>query len=273
MRRICFLGTASHSIEQDQILGMRDTLPADAEIWVVNEAHTGLPEGRKPSRVFQMHVRDWRESERRYLNGGRLPKGRHHNCFGRDRAHVEYLRTCGVPVYCQRQWPDIPTCVVYPFDRVRDAVGIPLPPYAIERLWATSSFGYMAALLLAEHLQAVAGDADVLRSLDRPVDRRDSQAVEELILLGVELPIGTMRERLWEWPNLAYYLGMMRGMGIDVNLPRQGSSLLSAPHYAIDGHPHAGEADHWWVPGHAGVIYDEGDSCYRLGNAAHAYHA
>ena len=260
MRRVCFLGTASNPVEEDRVL-------AEAlELWCVNESHRWLPMGRSPARVFQMHVRDWRESERRYLNGGRLPGGRDHNCFGRDRAHVEYLRTCGVPVYCQRAWPDIPTCVVYPFEAVAAAVGIDLPPFGARRLWATSSFGYMAALLLTEHLQALQADAETAKELDISAVPSDaSQAACELHLRGVELPIGTWRERIWEWPNLAYYLGLATGLGIRIVLPESGSSLLSAPHYAIDGHPNVMEADHWWVPGTPTRIYDLDGGYYRLG--------
>ena len=250
MRRVCFLGLASTPLEHAQL---EEEIPADMEIWVVNEAHWALAD-RKPSRVFQLHVRDWRESERRYLNGGALPLGHHTDCFGRNDAHVEYLRTCGVPVYGQQVWGDIPTSIRYPFDDVANTVGIPLPPDGHKRLWATSSFGYMAALLLAEHKNGQLGSR---------FPRGD--AVDELKLVGIELPLGTQRERLWEWPNFAYYLGLATGLGINVTLPSCGTALLSAPHYALDGHPVVHEADHWWVPGYAGVVYDEEDQVYRLG--------
>lgn len=246
MRRVCFLGTAASALERAQLA---DEIPTDAEIWAVNEARL---EGRRPDRVFQLHVRDWRESERRYLNGGRLPKGRDHNCFGRNHEHVDYLRTCGVPVYGQQGWEDIPTSVRYPFELVTEAVGIPLPPFGNKRLWATSSFGYMAALLIMEHKEQPSLDGQAF-------------PVSELLLYGIELPLGTRREQFWEWPNLAYYLGLAAGLGIKLTLPSCGSSLLSAPHYALGGHPRVNEADHWWVPGYAGVIYDSEDDVMRLG--------
>ena len=242
-RRVLFLGTAAAPLEQDPIAGVYDY--RDAEVWVVNEAHRSLPEGMAASRVFQLHVRDWREAERRYLysNGRELPPGCDPGCFGRNEQHLDYLRTCGVPVYGQHLWPDIPTSTRYPFEAVEAAVGIPLPPDGIKRLWATSSFGYMAALLLTEHLRG--------------------EAVEEWLLYGIELPMGTGRERLWEWPNLAYYLGLATGYGITVTLPAAGSSLLSAPHYALGGRPFPQEADHWHIPGHLTVVEDGG--VYRLG--------
>ena len=246
MRRICILGVAINALELEQLAELDGR---DMEIWAVNEAFKGLPDGRIPDRIFQLHVRNWREADRSFLysNGKRLPPSMNRNCFGRNKAHVEYLRTCGVPVYTQKAWEDIPTATVYPFETVQEAVGIPLPPDFKKRLWATSSFGYIGALLLTEHLKG--------------------QRVDEVLVLGCELPMGTQRERLWEWPNFAYYLGMMRGMGIHVILPVSGTSLLSAPHYALGGHPKPLEADHWLYPGNLGIIEDTLDGTWRLGTA------
>lgn len=256
------MGVAASILEKRQI---EDEIPEDAEIWVVNESHRHMG-SRKPSRVFQMHVRDWRESERIYLGRGSLPEGLDHDCFGRNNEHVEYLRTCGVPVYTQRPWEDIPTAVVYPFEAVREEVGIPLPPLGNKRLWATSSFGYMAALLLTEHLAAIQRGRPVeIDNIDTVWELDGIESVSEVFLYGVELPLGTHREQQWEWPNLAYYLGLMAGLGIKVTLPSCGSALLSAPHYALDGHPYVREPDHWWVPGQAAVVYGR-DDVWRLGD-------
>ena len=249
MRRVCFLGTAITPDRAAQI-------PEGVEIWVANEAYRSLPEGRSPARVFQMHPRDWREAERRYLYGdGRLPDDLDQGCFGRNLAHLEYLKACGVTVFGQQRWGDIPTSVRYPFEQVTSSVGVALPPDGKRRLWATSSWGYMAALLLTEHAAAVWSDVE---------------PIGELLLYGIELPLGTQRERLWEWPNLAYYLGMARGRGIHVTLPEYGSSLLSSPHYALDGRPKPRDPDHWHFPGEAAVIRDveagtDREQVYRLG--------
>lgn len=270
-RKVCLFGGA---IRDESVLA---EIPDDAEIWAVNEMHRHLGD-RKPSRVFQMHVRDWREREREYLLGGAkgvLPGSLGHDCFGRNEEHVTYLRTCGVPVYGQQVWPDIPTSVRYPFEQVTEAVGIPLPPSGNKRLWATSSFGYMAALLLTEHktcerhieVEAMDHTDSTGRVIAQGHRIRSvsEQSVEELICIGIELPTGTNREKLWEWPNFAYYLGLATGLGITVTLPSSGTSLLSAPHYALGGHPYPMEADHWHYPGHAGVVVDEEDGVYRLG--------
>ena len=263
MRKVCFFGVAASQLEK---LQLAEEIPEDAEIWVVNEGHRYLPENRKPSRVFQLHVRQWRETERRYLNDANrptghwfppLPEGLDPNCFGRNEAHVDYLRTCGVPVYGQQVWSDIPTSVCYPFEAVMESVGIALPPEGRKRLWATSSFGYMAALLLHEH-SAAERASKVLRYDEWSSDNR----VYSLQLIGIELPLGSQRERLWEWPNFAYYLGLLTGLGIELRLPSCGTSLLSAPHYALDGHPFPLEADHWWAPGFAGPATDIDGTIY-----------
>lgn len=270
MRRICLLGVAASALEHDQLA----EIPADAEIWAVNEAHRGLGDRKlnpEKDRVFQLHVRNWRESERRYLNdspkGMALPEGCDTDCFGRNNEHVEYLRTCGVPVYGQQVWTDIPTSIRYPFETVTKAVGIRLPPEGNKRLWVTSSFGYMAALALTEHLEAGRlWEEKRLAGVVYPIlEEFDEARVENLLLVGIELPLGTTRERLWEWPNFAYYLGLATGFGIKITLPSTGTSLLSAPHYALDGHPYPQEADHWFAPGYSGVVYDPHDDTLHLG--------
>jgi len=265
-RKVCLFGGAVRDGDVAEI-------PDDAEIWCVNEMNRHLGD-RKPSRVFQLHVRDWREQERAYLNGGTLPEVLDPDCFGRNQEHVEYLRTCGVPVYGQQVWDDIPTSTRYPFEAVCEAVGIPLPPDGKKRLWATSSFGYMAALLLMEHQTSPTeiqtepvshrdGDYQVWQGHRTSVVR--TNGIEELICIGIELPTGTQREQKWEWPNFAYYLGLATGVGIKVTLPSCGTSLLSAPHYALGGHPYPQEADHWHFPGYSGVVFDPEESVYRLG--------
>ena len=241
-RSVLILGVQSLPEEKMQSFWALPQM-ADMEVSVVNEAHRNLPEGRQASRVFQMHPRDWREAERRYLNHGALPFNVDPDCFGRNKEHIEYLQKCGVSVYGQQVWPDIPTSVCYPFELVTEQVGIHLPPHGEQRLWATSSFAYMIALLITEHLLG--------------------EKVRELRLFSVELPLGTWRERTWEWPCFAYYLGLAKGLGIDVLLPLDGSSLLSAPHYALEGRPLPGDPDHWFAPSPATIIEDDG--VYRLG--------
>lgn len=185
------------------------------EIWAANESGVNL----MPARIFQIHPRDWREEERRFLNRGVLPPHVEPDCFGRNQAHVRQLRTCGVPVYAAQHWDDIPTSLPYPFDQVREALGEPL--------YLTNTFAFMLALALTEH--------------------KAGQAVAEIRLAGVELAIGTPRERVWEYPCVTYYLGLARGLGITVSLPEP-TSLLNAPLYAFESPFSLDDPDHWWSP-------------------------
>ena len=107
-RKVLFLGTFSYGPEIACSDVLDQDVPLDAEIWAVNEAHWGLPDGWMADRVFQLHVRDWREAERRYKysNGKELPPSCDPDCFGRNIAHVDYLRTCGIPVYGQKVWEE-----------------------------------------------------------------------------------------------------------------------------------------------------------------------
>lgn len=232
-RIVCLVGT--HPLNRDWALEMEPGV----EFWAANEAGSmPLPGGAHY--VFQLHPRDWREAERRFLNGGELPAGIDPNCFGRSAAHVEMLRASTVPVYCQADWADIPNARIYPFDEVGELLGV--PPDG--RLWATSTFGYMLALALYQHTYG--------------------PKIAEIRLAGVELPIGTMRERVWEWPNLAYYLGVAAGWGIKISLPPTGSSLMNAPLYAVESPFVPNDPDHWWSPAGSLGLVEIDDGRYGL---------
>lgn len=231
-RIICLVG--SHPWSR----GWANEQEAGVEIWAANESGARL----KPDRIFQIHPRNWREAERRFLNGGELPAGLDPDCFGRNRAHVEQLRTCGAPVYCRQVWEDIPGSVVYPHGRIAVVVGL---------YWLTSTWGYMMALALTEHVEG--------------------NRIQEIRLAGIELPVGSQRERLWEWPNLAFYLGMAMGLGIQIKLPPWGSSLMNAPLYAIDGPFLPNDPDHWWSPGGPMRLVDDGEGRLVLDRATGTY--
>lgn len=228
-RIICMVGT--YPRETDWPL----TMDPGVEFWAANEA-VSLPFPGGVNRVFQLHPRDWREAERRFLSGGELPAGLDPDCFGRTAGHVERLRACAAPVYCLEAWPDLPTAVVYPFGAVMAKMGVP----PLGKLYATSTFGYMMALALSEHLEAWSAEG---RGEPSPQAR-----ISEIRLSGIELPLGTLRERVWEWPNLAYYLGLAVGLGITITLPPGGSSLLNAPLYAVESPFLPDDPDHWWQP-------------------------
>ena len=215
--------------------------PEGVEIWVANEANTCF--SGKIDRIFQLHPRDWREKERCWIFG-RLPKALNRQCFGRNRAHVDWLRGCNVPVYGQRLWADIPTSIRYPFEAVTEVVGIPMPPFGRKKLYASNSFGYMMALALTEHLSG--------------------QPIEEIRFAGVELTSGSLRERIWEMPNLAYYMGLAAGLGIRLGFAPTGTTLLNAPPYAL-GYPNFTSPDFWGQTDRPlSVQFDENTGFYEV---------
>ena len=93
---------------------------------------------------------------------------------------------CQVPIYVldAGEWPDCPRAVTYPLDRVRSL----LPD---GRDFFCSTFAYQLALAVLEGFQAIA-------------------------LRGLDLSLGTRRERTVEKGNLEYWIGFARGRGVVV---------------------------------------------------------
>lgn len=111
-------------------------------------------------------------------------------------SDLAWLKTCPVPCYVLdiAEWRvgEIPHAVQYPLERVLERTG--------GRRYATCTFAYQAALALAE-------------------------GFEEIGLWGVDLSLGTARERLVEAPCVEYWLGLAEGRGVKVTLP-PGATLL-----------------------------------------------
>ena len=121
--------------------------------------------------------------------------------YGRTPVHYQWLKTCGIPVYMNYPDPDIPTAVKYPVNAVVDRFGY----------FLVGTPAYMLALALHE------GD------------------VESIEMYGVDL-CGDPVEYIKQRPSLAYFIGLARGMGVEVIMPPN-SPLLKAPLYAIDEWP------------------------------------
>lgn len=103
------------------------------------------------------------------------------SCDMRERRWAE---RCPVPLYAIRHYPEWPTSIPYPLDA---ALAL---PGAAEAGFA-SSFAYAVALALLE-------------------------GATDLALLGTVLHLGTIRERLVERPNLAWWVGYAEGHGVRV---------------------------------------------------------
>lgn len=103
---------------------------------------------------------------------------------------LDALRHCPTPCYVldPDEWDDgmIPYPVRYPLERILDVTG--------GRNYFTNTFAYETALAIADGFEAIG-------------------------LWGVDLSLGTLRERLVEQPCLAYWVGFAQGKGITVTMP------------------------------------------------------
>lgn len=177
--------------------------------------HTFIP---RYERWFQIHPPEWNQQkwiDKAAQNGDRIDE-KDLNAFGRNEKHVKFLQECDKPLYMlhlDNKWGPFPSALQYPLEEVEESLGTPWA--GKKHIYATSSPAYMLALALHEHLQ---GDT-----------------IDEVRYAGIELSIGT--EYFFQRPCMEFYLGMAMGMGIEVTRPPMGSSLLSAPRYAIDAAP------------------------------------
>lgn len=130
--------------------------------------------------------------------------------------HSEWLkRDWPFHIYMQRQYDDIPRCVVYPLREVQSQIGVVRGEEKIDRIF-TSSFSYMLALGL------------YLKKYDR------------IELYGIELVLEG--EYAFQREAMAYWVGKGDGMGVDIWMPEQ-CDLFKVPLYAYEEIRHGGTAE------------------------------
>lgn len=119
---------------------------------------------------------------------------------------MEWLAQCKTPCYVLdlAEWDGwIPGAVEYPLERVLDVTK--------GRRYFTSTFSFQTALAIAD-------------------------GFEEIGLWGVELALGSTRERLVENPCLEYWLGLAEGRGVKVTIPEGGTLLRREYLYGYQYH-------------------------------------
>ena len=212
-KRICLVGLhgSGYQFVADQ--------PKGTELWGLNEVNRTYPDV-KWARLFQLHPLNWREKERED-EFGRLPKGLDRNCFGRNKEYVDWLRAVDCPVYMQKQFFRIPTCVAYPYEKVREKVGVRVR--SIGQSGGRERDHYLASTAVAMLALALAeGEAT------------------EIALAGIE-NCGSWREIRFEKGAMEYYIGLAEGMGVPVyrspHMPRLAYGLLDASLYAVEPDP------------------------------------
>lgn len=157
-RRICIVGYAQETRE------LANNLPDDIELWGMNVNHKFM---KRWDRWFQLHPPVW--------------KGR--PFYGRSMEHIEFLKTCKVPLYMRYPTPEFPTTIEYPLQEVYANVG---------RRYLTSTVANMIGLALLE-------------------------GVDEIRVYGVNLASNS--EYVEQRPCIEWLLGLAEGRGIKVDIP------------------------------------------------------
>lgn len=168
------------------------------EIWGINELHRYLV---RWDRWFELHARESFE-----IKGDRD-----------QAAHVNWLRAqapvgdpAHKPIYMRELFADIAAGVRLPLEALSERFWVRFG----ERPYFTSSIGYMLALAIAE-------------GRDEHFAPIDHQAVGWIGLYGIDLASNV--EYGEQRPNAEYFIGLARGLGIQVEIA-SGSALLKADH-------------------------------------------
>lgn len=172
---------------------------ASVEVWGLNELHRYLP---RWDRWFELHRRENFE-----IRGDR-----------QQEQHVAWLRqqpAVGAvghrPIYMREIFPDVPAGVRYPLEemttRFFGRTG--------EGAYFTSSIGFMLAMAIA-----AGRDAD-----GRVID--EDAAYGWIGLYGIDL--ASHVEYADQRPNAEYFIGLARGLGIEVAIAKR-SALLKSDH-------------------------------------------
>lgn len=168
-RSICIVGYAPETRD------LANSQPADVELWGMNVNHKFM---KRWDRWFQLHPPVW--------------QGR--PFYGRSLEHMEFLKTCGVPLFMRHPNTEFPTARPYPLEQVYKNIG---------RRYLSSTVANMLGLALFE-------------------------GVDEIKLYGVNL--GSNTEYVGQRPCIEWLLGLAEGRGIKVDVP-DASPLLSGLEY------------------------------------------
>jgi hypothetical protein len=166
-RTVCIVGYAQETRD------LANSQPDDVELWGMNVNHKFM---KRWDRWFQLHPPVW--------------KG--HPFYGRSLEHVEFLKTCDVPLFMRYPNPEFPTAVEYPLEDVRTSLGRP---------YITSTAANMIGLAIHEE-------------------------VDEIRLFGVNMSSNS--EYVDQRPCVEWMLGLAEGRGIKVEVPSSSPVLNGA---------------------------------------------
>lgn len=120
-------------------------------------------------------------------------------------SHLEYLSQQGHPIYLQREEPErIPSGIAYPLEEVRQHLA---DRFGSTEDYFTNHIAYMIALALFV-------------------------GAEEIGLYGVDMAMDD--EYAYQRPSCEYLIGLARGAGIKVHIPRESDLLKAMLLYGYD---------------------------------------
>jgi hypothetical protein len=159
-------------------------MPQDWEFWGVNNLHLTLPKAPW-SRWFELHSFSYDQATNTYFRRGK-------NDFrGQPVAvYLESLQKLSIPVYMQRPWPVIPNAVQYPVEAILQRFGG----------YFTNTISWMIALAIHEGFKTIG-----IWGVD----------------MAVSSPLRSQNEYSHQRPSCEYFIGLARGMGIEVIVPDQ----------------------------------------------------
>ncbi len=114
----------------------------------------------------------------------------HHGAPGGE--HLSALKQMGIPIYMQEKYEDIPSSVEYPLQAMIECFGIPRMDGKQKDAYFTNSISFMTALAITEGFKVIH-------------------------LYGVDMAVNT--EYNEQRPSCEYYIGIAKGMGIDIRIP------------------------------------------------------
>lgn len=173
----------------------------DWDLWGLNDLH-GLFQQHAPGifesdRVewFQLHRDEW----------GTFPGAR-------DDTHTEWLKAQTFPIWMWEHREDIPASVAYP---LKDILAKPILPHGkpmSEEAYYNNTISWMIALAIFRGYKRIG-----IYGVDMALDGVHGES-----------------EYSWQRPSVEYFVGLARGMGIDVILPMESEICKSSYLYGYD---------------------------------------
>ena len=162
----------------------------------------------RSSRHFDIHPfeRFYYKDPRKKLNAADVPAG----YFVRPVGHIEWLAQQSIPVYIQKPDPRVPRGIVFPRAEVEAFIRDKAKGQAVDEDWFDSTPAYMLAWAMME-------------------------GYTEVHIYGIHL--ATEWEYQKQKSNMTYLIGLARGMGITVKVPKASPLLRPTHRYAFEPDP------------------------------------